>query len=152
MAPLPQADLIRRAIDVYLATAFAGKLPARLGATLQTIATCDSDLLSCQSFAKTEPPLKYSLRLGNSFYPHMKLVVEQAPDASRWLFRVDSHDRHACPQESSREYGAFCQLMAENQKVAEKIEAAWEQQGVPTFKSFLREDLQRRMASTRPHP
>ena len=31
-----------------------------------------------------------------------------------------------------------------NRQVAEEIEAAWERQGIPTFKSFLREDLARR--------
>lgn len=147
MAPYPQAEQIRRAIDVYIATAYPSARPARLATTLQTIASCEGDLLDCQAFVKSESPLKFSLRLGNPFYPHMKFVIEPAPDGSTWLYRVDTHDRHACPKETSAEYGAFCELMAKNQKLASEIEAAWEAAGLPTFKSFLREDLKRRMGA-----
>lgn len=147
MAPLPTAEQVRRAVDIYLKTAFSGPLPTRLATTLQTIATCDHDLLACQCFVRTETPVRYALRLGSPFYPHMKLIMEQSPDESTWLFRVDTHDRHACPKEASPEYGAFCDLMAKNQKLAEQIEAAWEAAGVQTFKHFLREDLKRRMAA-----
>ena len=146
MPPVPTAEQIRRAIDVYLATAFTGPPPTRLGSTLQTIAAANDNILGCQSFVHTDPPERYSLRLGNAFYPHMKLVVEHSPDEAAWLFRVDTHDRHACPKETSKEYAAFCQLMEQNQQVAQSIEAAWEREGVPTFKAFLREDLKRRMA------
>jgi hypothetical protein len=147
MAPLPTAEQVRRAVDIYLKTAFTGPLPSRLGATLQTIGTCQHDLLACQCFVRTEGPVRYALRLGNPHYPHMKLIVEQSPDESSWLFRVDTHDRHACPKETSPEYGAFCELMSKNQKLAGEIEAAWEAAGVPTFKHFLREDLKRRTAA-----
>jgi hypothetical protein len=37
--------------------------------------------------------------------------------------------------------------MERNQKLAEKIEAAWEAVQLPTFKQFLREDLKRRQAA-----
>ena len=34
-----------------------------------------------------------------------------------------------------------------NQAVAEAVEAAWEAQGLPTFKKYLRDDLERRKAA-----
>src|SRR5688500_9703159 len=37
---------------------------------------------------------RYALRLGCSIYPHMKLVVERAPDGKSHLFKADTHDRH----------------------------------------------------------
>jgi hypothetical protein len=146
MAPYPPADQIRRAIDMYLSAAYPNERPAKLETTLHTLATCTGHPLECQVFVHTDSPPRFSLRLGNSFYPHMKLVVEQAPDESLWLYRVDTHDRHVCPKESSPEYAAFCELMSRNQKLAESVEAEWERGDVPTFKHFLREDLKRRMA------
>ena len=97
-------------------------------------------------FVADEQPggMRYSMRLGNRHYPHMKLRIEPSPDASRYLFRCDSHDRHVCPPETSPEHKAFRDLMEKNQQVVEGVEAAWAAEGVPTFKSYLREDLERR--------
>jgi hypothetical protein len=94
--------------------------------------------------AASPSPGKYSLRLGNRHYPHMKLVVERAPDGRGYLMRADTHDAHVRPAPGSRDYAVFIQLMELNRQVADQIEAAWEGQGIPTFKSFLREDLARR--------
>jgi hypothetical protein len=87
------------------------------------------------------------LRLGNKFYPHMKLAIEKRPDRHGCLFRADTHDAHCCPVSSSREYQAFRQLMELNQTVAQAIESEWEREGVPTFKTFLKEDLARRQTN-----
>ena len=87
-----------------------------------------------------------SLRLGNPWYPHMKLTIERAPDGKTSLFRADTHDRHIHVGPESPEYAAFCQMMEKNQSLASRIEAAWESGGLPTFKSFLRQDLARRQA------
>ena len=97
-------------------------------------------------FVADEQPggTRYSMRLGNRHYPHMKLRIEPSPDASRYLFRCDSHDRHVCPPETSAEHGAFRALMEKNQEVVEAVESAWATEDVPTFKSYLREDLERR--------
>jgi hypothetical protein len=42
----------------------------------------------------------------------------------------------------------FCQLAEMNQKIAGAIDTAWERQGVPTFKEYLKRDLQRRAAAS----
>jgi hypothetical protein len=34
--------------------------------------------------------------------------------------------------------------MERNQRVVESVEGAWAESGVPTFKTYLREDLERR--------
>ena len=90
------------------------------------------------------PPTCYTLRLGNRFYPHMKLVLQLSPDDRMWLFRADSHDKHVCPPPQAPEYQAFCKLMQDNQELVSRIETAWADQGLPTFKTYLREDLARR--------
>jgi hypothetical protein len=39
--------------------------------------------------------------------------------------------------------------MERNQRVSEKIETAWADQGLPTFKTYLREDLARRKSEAK---
>ena len=112
----------------------------------------DSAFFDSKSFerdATPSPPAKYNLRLGNCFYPHMKLVVESTPDGLGYMFRADTHDKHIRPAPDSKEYAMFTELMANNQKLSEQIEAAWEAAGLPTFKQYLREDLARRANASR---
>ena len=92
-------------------------------------------------------PSRYALRLGNRAYPHMKLVIERSPDGRAYLLRADTHDTHITPKPGSREYAAFQELAAANRTAADGIEAAWEAQGLPTFKKYLRDDLERRRAA-----
>jgi hypothetical protein len=93
-------------------------------------------------------PRRYLLRLGNRSYPHMKMVIDRAPDGQAYLFRADTHDNHVRPKPGSRDEKPFLELMEKNRQVAEAIETAWEQEGLPTFKKFLRDDLERRKAAT----
>src|SRR5262249_37981872 len=137
LMPTPQ---VWKAIEVYLAQAYGGKAPPSTVRTrLETLRSLASpeDLFTCAAFEHDvqPPPNKLSLRLGNQFYPHMKLTIERAPNGQGFLFRADSHDRHCCPPPGSREYGAFCQLMENNQKVSQAIEAQWAKEGLPTFKT-----------------
>lgn len=95
---------------------------------------------------------KYKLRLGNRFYPHMKLSIDWRPDDAGFFYRADTHDGHIRPSPTSKEYAAFSELMEKNQKLAQDIEAAWEDGGLPTFKMYLKQDLQRRRQSgQQPH-
>ena len=77
-------------------------------------------------------------------YPLQIALLVPFLRAGAWLFRVDAHDKHACPSPKAPEYAAFCQLMTQNQELLGKIEAAWADQGLPTFKTYLRADLARR--------
>ena len=135
------------AIEIYLAHAYEGSATrhaARLD-TLRGIAA--GDLFSSSVFERVEEAgviIRYSLRLGNRVYPHMKLTIDRAPTGERHFFRVDTHDRHVRPPAGSPEEQAFADLMASNQRSAQTIEAAWEASGIPTFKTFIRDDLARR--------
>ena len=92
-------------------------------------------------------PTRYALRLGNRHYPHMKLVIDRAPDGRSYLLRADTHDAHCQPRPGSRESAEFAELARQNRAVAEAIEAGWQAAGLPTFKKFLRDDLERRKVS-----
>jgi hypothetical protein len=146
--PQPDQQQVLQAMDIYLKTAYQGDLPLRVRSQQGILESWGGPFFQAPIFVadNNTPPRRYTIRLGNSFYPHMKLAIEMAPHDEGWLFRVDTHDRHCCPNADAPEYSAFCQLMERNQKQAEMIEAEWEQAGLPTFKSYLREDLKRRQA------
>ena len=147
-----------RAADAYLALAYAGgPPPAAVRARLESLRTCagaesadPAALFACPAFEKApaaDEPIKFSLRLGNRAYPHMKLVVDRSPDGKRYLYRADTHDLHIRPAPGSPEAAAFAALSETNRVLAESIEAEWERLGLPTFKKLLRDDLERRKAA-----
>ncbi len=145
----PPEKQVRQAIEIYLHEAYPAGFPARVRSQLGIMETWGGPFINSPVFVPDAklPPNRYALRLGNTAYPHMKLAIERSPDGAAFLFRVDTHDHHCCPQADAPEYAAFQQLMFHNQHLAERIERQWEQAGLPTFKSFLRADLQRRRAN-----
>lgn len=155
----PPTPELWRAIKTYLRHAYDGPIspagvpasvPSAVRARLEVLrATDPTDLFDSNIFERDTPaaPRRYSLRLGNRSYPHMKLVVDRAPDGRGYLFSADSHDNHVRPRPGSRDEQAFLALMRENHKTADAIESAWEAEGVPTFKKYLRDDLERRRSA-----
>ena len=148
----PSAAEFWKAVEVYLAAAYDAALPAAVCARIETLRAAPADTLYQSTVFEPVPreaPVRLNLRLGNRWYPHMKLVIERSPDGRGSLFRADTHDRHIQVDPSSREYAAFRELMENNQGLASRIESAWEAGGLATFKSFLRDDLARRQAARR---
>ena len=159
----PEPPVVWRAIATYLSHAFDGppnahdvpaSTPSAVRSRLEALRmTPPADFFASPVFerdASAATPAgqtKYCLRLGNRTYPHMKFVIDRAPDGHGHLFRADTHDGHCRPAPGARDYPMFCQLMETNRQLAARIEAAWETQGLPTFKTFLRDDLARRKAA-----
>jgi hypothetical protein len=144
----PPIEEVWRAIEIYLSLAYAGvnsspAMKARLDTLRSMPAGGFYDCKSLERDSATEPR-KYSLRLGNRFYPHMKLVIEPTPGGAGSMYRADTHDKHIRPAADSPELPSFLKLMEENQKLSESIEIAWENAGLCTFKRYLRDDLARR--------
>ncbi len=145
----PDRDQVQRAIDIYISLAYENDPPHLVRAQLESLRALPAgQFLQSPLFTRDfhNPPTRYSLRLGNRAYPHMKLTIEAAPDDSGFLFRPDTHDSHVCPPPRSAEYARFRSMMEHNQKLAERIDAAWNAAGIRTFKSYLRDDLARRQA------
>jgi hypothetical protein len=145
----PSPHEVWRAIDVYLARAYAEKDPSMtVQSRLQTLRNASEETFYespiLERDAAQSPAQKFAIRLGNHFYPHMKLVIEPTPDRSGHMFRADTHDKHIRPARNSKEYAMFTELMENNQKLSESIEHAWDETGLPTFKRYLRDDLARR--------
>jgi hypothetical protein len=144
---LPDPSDCFRAIDVYLKHAYAAEPTTTVKSQVATLKGWPGDPYKSPLFARTGNggvTQRYSMRLGNQHYPHMKLALELSPAGDRYLFRADTHDRHVCPPAGSPEHRAFAELMQKNQQIAETIEAAWAKEGLATFKTYLKEDLARR--------
>lgn len=145
---LPNSSQLRQAITLYLARAYPGPPPKAVQHRLDQLQQYAGDPYAAAVFEHTtvgNAP-RLSLRLGNAFYPHMKLSIDRAPDGSASLFRADTHDKHIAVSPGSPEEAVFRKLKEDNQRLAHQIEADWEQAGLPTFKTFLRDDLARRRA------
>ena len=147
--PKPDAEQVNRAIEVYLRVAYPDGPPVTVRSIVATLNGYAGEFFDSPTFVKDDPkrPTRYSLRLGNRDYPHMKLVMELAPDQKTFLFRADAHDAHCCPPKETPEYLPFRELMAKNQAMISSIEKGWAAAGIPTLKSYLEEDLARRAAS-----
>src|SRR5947208_1560759 len=141
---LPDASAVNQAIEIYLQYAYgADGPPASARNLVTTLRDWNGDFYAAPSFARTgdaQHP-RLSIRLGNRFYPHMKLVLDPAPTGPGYLFKADTHDRHIVPPPGHPELGVFMDLRAKNQKIAEEIEQAWADVGIPTFKTYLHADL-----------
>ncbi len=70
----------------------------------------------------------YSLRLGNSRYPFMKLKLIEYLYRDEFFFIVDTHDQMFADQNDPE----LARLKAFNRELKNKIEAAWEGAGIPT--------------------
>ena len=149
----PEPQAVWKAIETYLKWAYdpaEGAPPSAVCDRLNTLRSTppdgfyDSPVLEKSLDKQGGSPSHFALRLGNRAYPHMKLVIDRAPDGRGFLLRADTHDAHCQPRVGAREQAAFAELCRHNREVAERIEAAWEAENLPTFKKFLRDDLARR--------
>jgi hypothetical protein len=148
----PSPSVVLNAIAIYLKHAYTHAPPATVRGRLETLAMQPAETFyECPVLESDAhvPPTRYSIRLGNRNYPHMKLAVQQSPDGGSAFFKADTHDSHCCPGPSSPEYKMFLGLMESNEAIAKQIEAAWAEAGIPTFREYLREDLARRVAAAR---
>lgn len=146
-ADIPEVDLavLRKAIEIYLAQAYAGTEPSesvrrRLDWPEGRPAR---ELLPGPPFElvnRPEPgiPAIYALRLGNARYPNMKLQIQPWPNDCGYLLSVNTHDQVLSLNPASRDAAAFRELQAENQRLKESIEKAWDEAGIPTFLRYLR--------------
>lgn len=140
----PTPDAVVHAIDGYLRYAYDGAPPAPVAALVDEVRHAPPDgLYECPAFER-DGDARFALRLGNRYYPHMKLVIEHLASKDAWFFRADTHDQHVTVEPSDPDYPAFQALTARNRSIAAAIETAWTQEGLDTFRAFLRRDLDAR--------
>ena len=147
--PLPHAQIIKKAIDIYLPLAYGtGQIPDVVKARIAPILTsADSDQIKPEWFESADKDGRavYRLRLGHSAYPHMKLNVEESPDGTGYLLLADAHDMHLLAPETSPDAKFLGELRKNNAALVEKIQSAWTQAGLPTFRNYFRAAMERRV-------
>lgn len=144
---LPLGEEIRLAVRLYLQEAYGPEVPERAARFLppepvDVGAWLMSDLLERDpSNAPLEAVRSFALRIGNSLYPNMKLRLSRPPRDSAFLFTVDSHDAclHAPP--GSADHAMLEEVKRHNAEVANRIAAAWDRQGMPTERNYLRQKI-----------
>ena len=137
-------DILRRAVDIYLALAYPTSPPPDVVRRLDWPEGVDAPtLLSQAPFERAGRSGRRgasisSLRLGNRSYPHMKVQVQPWPNAAGFLLSVNPHDQVLRIEPEAADLPAFRALQAENQRLKETIEQAWDAEGLPTFLWYLR--------------
>ncbi len=138
-------DAFQAAVATYLRLAYPnGALPEPVQKRLEWPPPDSMErLLSAPQFerglvAGTKTPV-FALRLGNQFYPHMKLQLQPWPTTIGAMLSVNTHDQILGLDAHATDAAAFRALQAANQEIKESIEQAWDQQGLPTFLRYLRD-------------
>jgi len=149
-------DLLRRAVEIYLAIAYQGAEPSpAVRRRLEWTPGLDpATLLTAPPFervgkATDEKPI-YVLRLGNARYPHMKMQIQPWDCTDGFLLSVNTHDHALAPAPGDPDADAFMALQAENQRLKVEIELAWDEAGLPTFPRYLRNYLEEQLKGNRP--
>ncbi len=109
---------ILKAVKTYLSIAYPdGELPQNVRSVLQTLENSEN-IFKERVFENPSEGI-YSLRLGNMFYPHMKLVVKI--EENDLLFDVDTHDSPERIPPTLPGYDRFKRIIKFNAEVKEKI-------------------------------
>jgi hypothetical protein len=140
-------DEIRRAIALYLEIAYEDRpIPEAVSRRTNWETSDDpNDLFNKSPFEKVGKgqsgcPI-VALRLGNYSYPHMKFQVQTWTCSHGFLLSVNTHDQVAGLDPNSPDFAAFKVLQAENQRLKQAIESAWDHADLPTFHGYLRDYL-----------
>jgi hypothetical protein len=147
---------LKRAIDLYLSIVYPNNgPPAAIAERVRPVKGLEDQVVVPPELLERDPANSmpsYALRLGQPLYPHMKLVIEPAPGgtADQYLIRVDAHDRHLHAPPGSPDAAWLQSIRTSNKDLTERVEAAWSQAGLPTFKDYLRRQLEARRASAAP--
>jgi hypothetical protein len=145
---LPAAGQIRLAVELYLRRAYSGEPLPQVRRLVPPEAFDPAAWLMADPVERdpADAPLEqvrsFVLRLGNDFYPHMKLRISRPPRSREFVFSVDSHDAFLHAPPGSQDYDALEDLKKRNAAMAELITAAWEAQSLPTERTYLRGKLQ----------
>ena len=86
------AELIDRALGLYLSIAWPGREAEKLPDL--HLSGCGAEALAgFTDESRRDGDRRFVLRLGNSRYAHMKLVIEEYLLPGEYVFAVDTHDQ-----------------------------------------------------------
>jgi CheY-like chemotaxis protein len=133
------ASTVRLAVRIYLRHAYPGHAESKAPALDLTGGGHAADLLEKFVNESEEDEGRrigrYVLRLGNSRYPHMKLVLEENILKNEYAFGVDTHDDLQVSPKSP-DYQRWNAVRGHNRDLAEEIERGWREAGIPTVRDI----------------
>ena len=144
------------AINVYLTHAYGQteELPEQISKLLPKKSEFDpktwimSDMVERNPEDSSFEEVKTaSFRLGNMFYPNMKLRLAKVPNENFFLLSVDSHDAILHAPEGSPDHAMLEQLKAANAEIANKIQTQWDEMGLPTDRNYMRYKIEQAKAN-----
>ncbi|MHC4820426.1 MAG: response regulator transcription factor [Planctomycetota bacterium] len=146
-------DLLRSATAVFLEEAYGSARPKATKRPLPDLTDArDSEsvvaLMDDESrrYGGAAQCRRWVLRLGNSRYPNMKLVLEESLLAGEFVFSVDTHD-DAVVSPGDPDEPLWKEIRHWNLAVKKRIETRWRKSKIPTnstLKSMLRRRSRRR--------
>ncbi len=138
------ADM-EEAVRVYLELAWGDEADTKAGDLDFAAANTPDEVLSRWSEDRRMGRMRrYTLRLGNTRYPFMKLVFQELLIRGRFFFSVDTHDNMDI-KDSFPDYDQWLEVKRFNSQLKESIERAWRERAVPTFASIV-EQVERETA------
>ena len=145
---LPRAEALRDAIDMYLSRAYPDGADEQISRRFTVPDDCDLAGWLIEAVGEPEPAdadidsvRSIALRLGNAFYPNMKLRLTRPPGNDIFLLMVDSHDVMLAAPPGSPDYEALEELKASNAAIVGDITHTWDAAGLPTERNYLRDKI-----------
>jgi len=143
------SELLSRAVELYLAAAYADGEPSEAVRSRAALpeGVRGADLLGDERFERVPPDVpvgeaeRINLRLGNARYPHMKLGIDRVSNSRRYVLVVDAHDKHFAAMVQEGERSEYRDLLDYNARLQRQIERAWTEAALPTFERYLRSRL-----------
>lgn len=131
--------LLKRCIEIYMNLAFGDgwreadfRVPFAIGEgdTLEKVLVQFRDE-SIPGEGDQKKIYRYTLQLGNSRYPFMKLVLHEHLIRGEYFFSVDTHDALNV-KPSYPDYMQWVELKKFNGRLKQEIEDEWSRSGIPT--------------------
>jgi len=145
---LPHADALKDAIDIYVSRAYPDGADERISQKFAIPDDCDLAGWLIEAVGEPEPAdadidsvRSIALRLGNAFYPNMKMRLTRPPGNDVFLLMVDSHDVMLAAPPGSPDYEALEELKAANAAIVSDVTHAWDAAGLPTERNYLRDKI-----------
>ena len=133
---LPGIDVstIERAIALYCSLAWPGKASSELKRVFWNENLSTDQVLAQIHGESADSRLKrFTLRLGNQFYPHMKVVLQDFLLPNYFSFSVDTHDDHFDVGPECGGYDAWLAIKQRNADLKQEVEDSWAREGIPTL-------------------
>jgi len=144
-------DALRRAIDLYLETAYPAGAPRRpLPLRIEGAQSVRELLPQFLDESKPSGAHRYALRLGNARYPFMKLVLQENLLEDEYTLCADTHDQIEV-KSSAPDYKEWLEVRAYNARIKQAIEDRWTEAGLPS-PAALKDAIERWLRDhPRPH-